>query len=143
MNKKAIWQIIGLGVIFTVLFFSVSAIVDRNDTVEHLISETTQAGSVTITIEDLYLDKEVSISSNETVLQVLQRLDTEDQQVQLVIKDYSGLGVLIEGMGGKANGEKEEYWQYKVNEIMPQVGADKQKVKNGDYIEWYFGPSEY
>jgi hypothetical protein len=143
MKKRVIWQIVGLGIIVFVLLLGISAVVDRNDTATYSVSETSQAGSVTVTIEDLYVDKEVSISSNETVLQVLQALDAEDQEVRLVIKEYSGLGVLVEGIGGKINGENKEYWQYKVNEIMPQVGADKQKVQDGDSIEWYFSPSEY
>lgn len=143
MNIKRIWQIIGVGAIVVALIFGINAVTDRNLSVENSSEVPPQEATVTVTIEDLYTDKEVSITSGETVLDVLSALAATDPNVKLQTKEYSGLGVLVERIGEKANGTSDEYWQYKVNGIMPQVGADKLEVQNGDMIEWYFDTSEF
>ncbi len=65
-------------------------------------------------------------------------MDDRNEKMELTTKEYSGLGTLVESMGGNTNGTNDQYWQYKVNGIMPQIGADKLEVKSGDTIEWYF-----
>ncbi|OHB10741.1 MAG: hypothetical protein A3G05_00725 [Candidatus Zambryskibacteria bacterium RIFCSPLOWO2_12_FULL_45_14] len=108
---------------------------------KNINQEVVQAGATSLTIENLYTGKTVLISENETVLEMLEKLDLEDPQVRLSTKEYSGLGVLVESINGKKNGTDSKYWQYKVNDIMPQIGADKYKLKNGDRVEWYFDQS--
>lgn len=143
MSKKTIWQIIGVGAIAVVLLFGISAIIDRNETPIGPVQETSQTQTAIVTIEGLYVGKDVQFSSPKTILEILQQLDDQFEEVQLVTKEYSGLGVLVESIGGKTNGANDEYWQYKVNGVMPQVGADKLEVKSGDVIEWYFDRSEF
>jgi len=104
--------------------------------------ETPQGGNISLTIENLYENKTVSITQGESVLKLLQILDTQDPSLQLSIKEYSGLGVLVVGMHGITNGINKEYWQYKVNGTMPQIGADKLILKDGDSVEWFFGESQ-
>jgi len=143
MNKKTIWQIIGIGAIVIALLFGISAITERNEVAQKSAQTIPQTQTIDITIEGLYLDKNVQFSSPKTVLEILEQLDMEDEEVQLATKEYSGLGVLVESIGGKTNGANNEYWQYKVNGVMPQVGADKFEVKSGDTVEWYFDKSEF
>lgn len=143
MSKKTIWQIIGIGAIAVALLFGISAIIDRNEVPNEPVQVASQTQNATVTIEGLYVDKDVQFSSPRTVLEILQQLDSGWEEVQLTTKEYSGLGVLVESIGGKTNGANDEYWQYKVNGVMPQVGADKLEVKNGDAIEWYFDKSEF
>lgn len=144
MNKKTIWQIIGAGIIVVAFLFGISAIIDRNEVVKRPGQESqAQAQTVTVTIEGISVDKSVQFSSPKTVLEILQQLDAQEEEMRLITKEYSGLGTLVESIGNKKNGENDEYWQYKVNEIMPQVGADKLQVKDGDVIEWYFDKSEF
>jgi hypothetical protein len=102
-----------------------------------------KAQITTVTIEGLYIDKDVQFISPKTVLQVLLQLDAEDDGVQLTAKEYSELGTLVESIGDKTNGVDDKYWQYTVNGVMPQVGADKLEVKSGDVIEWHFSKSEF
>ncbi len=104
--------------------------------------ETPQGGYVSLTIEGLYENKTVPITQGESALKLLQVLDTQDPSLQLSIKEYAGLGVLVVGMHGITNGTNKEYWQYKVNGTMPQIGADKLILKNGDSVEWFFGASQ-
>lgn len=105
-------------------------------------SDASQATSVTLTVEGLYAQKTVADSAGKSVLELLQSLHTEDPQLALTTKEYSGLGVLIESMHGLKNGTGQKYWQFKVNGVMPQIGADKLILKGGDTVEWYFGTSQ-
>lgn len=143
MNKKTIWQIVGIGIIAVALLFGISSIINPSEAPLESSQTVTQTETATITIEGLYTDKNIQFSSPQTVLGILQQLDAEDEKVRLVTKEYSGLGVLVESIGGDTNGTNDEYWQYKVNDVMPQVGADKLEVQNGDSIEWYFDKSEF
>ena len=143
MSKKTIWQIIGVGAIVVALLFGISAIIDRKEAPSQPVQEASQTQIATVTIEGLYVGKDVQFSAPKTVLEILQQLDAEQKEVQLTTKEYPGLGTLVESIGGKTNGANDEYWQYKVNGVMPQVGADKLEVKNGDVIEWYFDKSEF
>ena len=98
-------------------------------------------GTVSLTVEGLYENKSVLLSENATVLTLLQTLNATDPQLKLSTKVYAGLGTLIDGMHKNKNGTGGNYWQYKVNGVMPQIGADQFKPKNGDAILWYFGQS--
>lgn len=104
--------------------------------------EAPQSNSISLTIEGLYTSKTISVASDETVLQMLQTINAEDPQVQLSTKDYPGMGTLVDGMHGMKNGTDKKYWQYQVNGVMPQIGADQLKLKNGDAVEWIFGSSQ-
>lgn len=140
MNKKTIWQLLTLAVIAAALIFGLPTLINRNggDLPQQESSQNNQQSqTVTLTVEGLYSNKQVTITTDQTVLQVLQSLNT-DPQMRLATKAYSGLGTLVESIAGQTNGTNDEYWQYKVNGVMPQIGADQNKLKAGDAIEWYF-----
>lgn len=96
-----------------------------------------------ITIEGLYEHKEVDLTTHQTALQLLQALNQSDSRVALKTKEYSGMGTLVEGMAGKENGDQNRYWQYMINGVMPQIGADTLEIKEGDRVEWHFVESEF
>jgi len=144
MSKKRIWQILGASSMSFVLVLGFSVFIDRDQNFHDVQSrETPQTITVSLIIEDLYAGKPLSVSSGDTVLEVLQALDAEDSRLRLTTKEYSGLGILIESMNGKTNGTNDEYWQYKVGGVMPQIGADKLELKDRDSVEWYFDKSEF
>ncbi|MBX9907034.1 DUF4430 domain-containing protein [Patescibacteria group bacterium] len=143
MRKNTIWQTVGVGAVAIILLFGISATIDRNNVPSEPRQKISETQTSTVTIEGLYIDKDIQFISPKTVLEVLQQLDTEDDEVRLTTKDYPGLGTLVESIGDKTNGMDDKYWQYKVNGTMPQVGADTLEVKNGDTIEWYFSKSEF
>ncbi len=143
MNEKRIWQIIGAGVVVVAAIAILWTYTNKAEApVQNAREEASQAGTVSFTIDGLYTAKPVPISQNETVLAVLQTLNSEDPAVQLSTKEYSGLGVLVDGIHGQKNGTDKKYWQYKVNGIMPQIGADQYKLKSGDSVEWFFALSQ-
>lgn len=101
-----------------------------------------QNENISLTIQGLYTDKQESISADETVLQVLEAANIQDSSIRLETKDYPSMGVLVTGIGTLKNATDKRYWQYKVNGIMPQIGADQYKLKAGDSIEWFFATSQ-
>ncbi len=102
-----------------------------------------EAANVTLKIEGLYSGQAVLIKSDEAVLEMLRALNAIDPQLQLITKEYAGLGILVEGLNGRQNGTDNKYWQYSVNGVRPAVGADQLKLADGDIVEWDFSPSEF
>lgn len=66
----------------------------------------------------------------------------EELGLILRTKTYD-IGVLIEAIGDKENGQDGKYWMYYVNGEMPMVAADKKEVKPGDKIEFKFEKSPF
>lgn len=143
MNNKLSWNIVGVGVVLIALVFGLSAVIDRHAEESALVTDTSETIEVSLTIDGLYVDKRMQVSAGETVLQLLMATDVKDPQVQLLIKEYSGMGTLVESIGGKSNGTEDKYWQYTVNGVMPPVGADALMVENGDEVEWKFTTSAF
>lgn len=103
-------------------------------------SEQTHA-SVTLTIEGFATPFSMPIHEGETALAVLKARAVEDPDFEIGTKEYAGLGTLVESIGGMKNGTDGKYWQYKVNGVMPQVGAETLILHDGDSIEWFFATS--
>ncbi len=60
----------------------------------------------------------------------------------LETKNYD-MGIFIEAIGDKENGQDGKYWLYYVNREMPMVSADKMILKPGDKVEFKFEKSPY
>lgn len=102
----------------------------------------TRSQTISLSVQDLYNEKLVPITEKETALAVLERLSAEDSDVMLKTKDYAGMGTLVESIGVHKNGEDKKYWQYKVNGVMPQIGAGAYELMPGDKVEWFFENSQ-
>lgn len=139
--KKNILKFSFLAILALSLIGSVSFLINQTKPSPTQVSET-KTTTVSLSIQDVYEAKQVIIAEGETVLAVLEKLNKEDPQLTLSTKTYEGLGVLIEGIGTHKNGVDKKYWQYKVNGVMPQIGADQYTLKAGDSIEWFFATSK-
>ena len=73
----------------------------------------------------------------------LLRNKTEELSLPLKTKTYDNIGIFIEAIGDKENGQDGKYWLYYVNEEMPVVAADKQEIKAGDRVEFKFEKSPF
>ena len=60
----------------------------------------------------------------------------------LKTKTYD-VGIFIEAIGDKENGQDEKYWMYYINEEMPMIAADKHEIKAGDKVEFKFEKSSF
>jgi len=72
----------------------------------------------------------------------LLKLKTEGLVLNLETKTYD-IGIFIEAIGDKKNGEDGKYWLYYVNGEMPMVSADKKEIKPGDKVEFKFEKSPF
>ena len=66
----------------------------------------------------------------------------EKSDLFLKTKTYD-MGILIEAIGNKENGQDGKYWLYYVNGEMPMVSADKEEIKPGDKVEFRFEKSSF
>jgi len=67
---------------------------------------------------------------------------TEELNLTIKTKNYD-MGVFIEAIGEKENGQDNKYWFYYVNGEMPMVAADKKLIKPGDKVEFKFEKSPF
>jgi hypothetical protein len=67
---------------------------------------------------------------------------TEESSIVLKTKSYN-IGLMIEAIGDKKNGESGKYWLYYVNGEMPQAAADKKEIRPGDKVEFKFEKSPF
>ncbi len=84
-----------------------------------------------------------SFTTSTTVLEYLRRVNQDYPVLNLKLKNYQDLGVLVVGLGALINGQDNKYWHYFVNGDLPLVGADKYVFQDGDLIEWKFIPSQF
>ncbi len=84
-----------------------------------------------------------SFATSTTVLEYLRRVNQDYPALNLKLKDYQDLGVLVVGLGTLVNGQDNKYWHYFVNGNLPLLGADKYIFQDGDLIEWKFIPSQF
>lgn len=103
----------------------------------------TKQQTISLTIMGLYAQKQVAITAGDTALSVLKTLTMSDTALQLNTKEYAGLGTLVVSMHGLKNGVEHKYWQYKVNGVIPQVGAASYTLQPSDTVEWIFAPSTF
>lgn len=67
---------------------------------------------------------------------------TDESGLALKTKTYD-IGIFIEAIGDKENGQDGKYWLYYINEEMPMVSADNQELKPGDKVEFKFEQSTF
>lgn len=80
---------------------------------------------------------EIVPSEDSTVFSLLKEL-SQRENFELESTLYEGMGVFVESIDGLRNGTQDKYWQYWVNDELPQVAADKMQIKKNDVIEWRF-----
>ncbi|MFA5047578.1 MAG: DUF4430 domain-containing protein [Patescibacteria group bacterium] len=85
----------------------------------------------------------LEITESSTVFQLLELVNAQNPSLGLQSKMYDKMGVLVEKIGNKANGQDKKYWQYFVNGVQPMVSADKYILKNNDKVEWLFQESSF
>ncbi len=143
MNNKVL-QILGLGTVVLALIFGLSAYTDRQTNLQNVPTEDVQEViNISLSVEGVYTNKSVTVAVGDTVYDALEALNQEDPEFLLITKEYPGLGILVEGINGKVNGVEDKYWQYFVNDTMPQVGADKLELKDRDSVEWRYEKSQF
>ncbi|MDC1205578.1 DUF4430 domain-containing protein [Candidatus Pacebacteria bacterium] len=147
MKQEHIKQILLLGLGVAVILAGITYTTGKNRVTPE---ETTQielrneeSAQITLSIDGLYSSKTIAVEYEETILQMLEKLNETNPQLQLKSKSYGEMGVLVESMGDKTNGDNNSYWQYTVNGVAPMIGADAHIMKNDDTLKWQFKQSEF
>ena len=83
----------------------------------------------------------VDFTKGMTVFDLLKN-GTEELGLNLKTKTYD-IGIMVEAIGDKENGQDNKYWLYYVNGEMPMVSADKMILKAGDKVEFKFQKSSF
>lgn len=84
---------------------------------------------------------EAEFEEGMTAFDLLKR-KTEEMAISLKTKTYD-IGIFIEAIGDKENGQDGKYWMYYVNDEMPMIGAGQQEIKPGDKVEFRFEESSF
>jgi len=150
MKKINILLVIGIGLIILV-----SGLVIFSDRIDQLFFQK-ETGTPQENIEEsikqevvLIIDNgegepetfKVEFKEGMTAFDLLKE-KTEELNIVLKTKTYD-IGIFIEVIGDKENGEEEKYWMYYVNDEMPMVSADKNEIKAGDKVEFKFEKSDW
>lgn len=130
------WKWVTIGIISAlVVATTVLMVTDRR--IESPNTTITEGVSITIA------GRSFNSPAGETVLKMLSALDKTDPLLKLETKEYVGLGALVTSMYGHTNGVGENYWQYTVNGVAPQVGAGEYRPVPGDRIVWTYEQSKF
>lgn len=84
---------------------------------------------------------EVEFKEGLTAFDLLKN-KAEELEILLKTKTYD-MGIFIEAIGNKENGQDGKYWMYYVNDELPMVAADQQAIKAGDKVEFKFEKSPF
>ena len=72
----------------------------------------------------------------------LLKIKAEESNLSLKTKTFD-IGIMVEAIGDKENGQDDKYWLYYVNGEMPMVSCDKKEIKPGDRVEFKFEKSPF
>jgi len=146
MKRINIFIGIGIGLIIIVTAFAIfsSKIGQFFPEEEVRISQEKPENKVTLVIdggEGSPRVFEAEFKEGMTAFDLL-RNKTEELNIALKTKTYD-VGIFIEVIGDKENGQDGKYWMYYVNGEMPMVAADKKEIKAGDKVEFKFEKSPF
>lgn len=78
------------------------------------------------------------VTSNNTAFSLLMEASTRlDFSVRYRLYQIPE-GVLVTEINGSANGQRERYWQYWVNDVYATIAADRKALQDGDFVVWRF-----
>jgi len=151
-NKKNlfIWIVIGIIVLIGIWLLSSKKVEQHNFSNQfihkneiEIPQEETKEGVVLIINSDEENVKtfEIDFNSGMTAFDLLKN-KAEELDLTLETKTFD-IGVLIETIGNKKNGDENKYWLYYINDEMPMVAADKKEIKPGDKVEFKFEESKF
>ena len=145
MKKINIFVVIAIGIIIFVsswiIFFNPFRQPDIGQ--EEVISEGIKKEAILVIDNGEEEPKIFKVEFNEKIT-AFDLLKKKTEEIGLVLKTkIFDIGVMIESIGDKENGENGKYWMYYVNGEMPMMAVDKKEIKAGDKIEFKFEKSPF
>jgi hypothetical protein len=132
-----------VAVAFIVISAALGGVLAFNVIMEPNLDESEVTATIIIDFGNGTVDSKTVTTLNYTVLGLL------EEKVgfwNLDMTHYEGLGWLVNGIDGVANGAAVPgiedtgtyYWQYYVNDVLGPVSADRYALQDGDVLEWRF-----
>jgi len=146
---KKLYIFIGIGIVIitgTVIFFNKAGqptFKEENETPQESFN-VAEKEKITLIIDngqEAPNNFEIEFEKGITAFDLLKN-KTEELNLALETKFFD-MGVMVEKIGSKKNGQDGKYWLYYVNEEMPMVSADKKELKPGDKVEFKFEKSPF
>jgi len=147
MRKIGIIVIIVAAVVIGIWFFldtPEKSYYFKNESLQKVIEERTkeEVFMVIDTGEGNSSDYKTEFEEGMTVFDLLKK-GTSELNLSLKAEAYEDMGIFIEAIGEKENGQDRKYWMYYINDQMPLVAADKYEIKPGDEVEFKFEKSPF
>ncbi len=133
-------------IIIAIIFFAAGFFLGQSYQIPSMVSVNESANQVNLepvtyvisfSESNLIEFQNISLSEKATVLDILNSIAAENEMV-LETEDYENLGTLVTKIGEMENGQENKYWQYFVNDQLPQVGASSFLLAGGERVEWKF-----
>lgn len=127
-------KIFSLFVLLVVLLIAAGILLDLSNRLAETEFPFTDNGTSTPNVIEL------EANSTSTAFALLKQMASTSGWA-IKSKNYESMGVFIEAIGDKENGQNNSFWLYYVNGEMPMEAADKYLLKPGDKVEFRFEPS--
>ncbi|MBA4321039.1 MAG: hypothetical protein C0412_21830 [Flavobacterium sp.] len=141
--KKNILSLIGLGIIIVSAGWLIFSNNYNRPNSEVIVYQKNIEKEVVLTINN---GEEPQILTSEFISGMtafdLLKNKAEESGLNLKTKTYD-IGIMIEAIGDKENGQDGKYWMYYVNEELPMISADKKELNPGDKVEFKFEKSSF
>jgi hypothetical protein len=92
-------------------------------------------------VGDIIIFNDLTPLEGETLF-ALTRRAVQAKNIAFGYKDYAGLGAFVTQIGPAIESSNGAYWQFWVNNVYAQAGADLYEVQPGDVIVWKFTSSK-
>lgn len=140
--KKNIYIIIGLLIIVFVAGCFVVVGIFPGQSLRPGIEKANIAGETTAKKVSLVVDSgsgnpKTFVADFKEPMTAFDLLKSGTENLNLKTKEYS-IGIMIEAIGDKENGQDGKYWMYYINGKLAGVSADKQKLAADDKVEFRF-----
>ena len=129
-------QIIFIGAVLVAINATAFAYIPRAREAPQAISVSSAATTTQAIFKVGEKSYTVNVPSGETVIRAMRAL-ADAGDFKYTSKEYSGLGVFVDSINGKKNGNG-MYWILYVNDALSNSGAGATVLSAGDVVEWKY-----
>ena len=146
--KKNIFIKIGIGIIIIIGGWIICSNIVEQSSIQKEVGSLSVQDSVekeiVLIIDNGEEEPQIFKAEGKEGITAFDLLKNKAEESGLVLKTKTyDIGVMIEAIGEKENGQDGKYWLYYVNGEMASVSADKEEIKPGDEIEFKFEKSPF
>ncbi|MBU2540210.1 DUF4430 domain-containing protein [Patescibacteria group bacterium] len=145
VNKKFIYIIIGAVIIVIIgSWLILSSDFWQANVKENNVALETVGKEAVLVIDYGEENPKTSVAEFKEGMTAFDLLEEEAKKLYLALKTKNyDIGIFIEAIGDKENGQDGKYWLYYINGEMPMISADKMIIKSGDKVEFKFEKSTF